>query len=138
MNPERAVAYRKQASILLESVILGDVSAREALNCWPRPGNEDPSVQCAYTMLWFFESDEDRHHLELYYSDLQLKTLQEAAQYLRHGNPLPASLLHEYQATQAPMEYNGTSFWQQPWWRIKVIYEGILKIIETNPLFHRK
>lgn len=109
MNPERAIAYRKQAGALIDGVLDNSLSARAALNSWPMEGNQDPSVQCAYTILWFFESDqEERHQQELYYADLQVKLLMEVCTQLKQGLALPPNLLHEYKTHLAPSEYEAT------------------------------
>jgi hypothetical protein len=111
VNPERIIAYRKQAGALLEAVLSEDVSPRAALNCWPMAGNEDSSVQCAYTMLWFFESDEDRHKTELFYSDVQLNALIEVSGCLKKGERLPTHFLNEYRGLIAPSEYHFSGTW---------------------------
>lgn len=134
MTPERAIAYRKQAAALLEAVLLEEVPARTALNCWPMLGNQDPSIQCAYTMLWFLESDEDRHHQEVFYADVQLQTLRDALTYLRRGESLPVSLLREYQATQAPPEYSPHWTWRTPWWWFCRYIKMVVSILETHPM----
>jgi hypothetical protein len=134
VNPERAIAYRKQVSGLIEAVLADEISPRVALNCWPTFTNQDPSVQCVYTMLWYFEADEDRHHLELYYSDLQLKTLREANVYLKKGEPLPLEMLKEYQSVMAPPEYSGAWTWRAPLWWLQSQVKNVLIILETNPV----
>ncbi len=133
MNPERAIAYRKQASGLIEAVINEEISPRAALNCWPMAGNEDPSVQCAYTMLWYFEADEDRHKEEEYYADLQIKTLLETAQCLKRGEVLPHALIKEYATALAPSEYAASWTWREPWLWFKHGWAFLKQIIETNP-----
>lgn len=114
MNPERAIAYRKQVGVLLESVLAGEITARTGINCWPTQANTDPSVRCAYTMLWYFEADADRHRAEVFYADLQLKALQHAATYLKKGDALPATLLRDYVHLPTPPEYDGRRVWQEP------------------------
>ncbi len=137
MNPKRAIAYRKQAAALLESVINDQLEARTAINCWPTLGNQDPSVRCVYTMLWYFESDEDRHHVETYYSDLQLKFLQEAIAFLKEGEPLPLAVLQMYLPSTAPPEYMSSWTWRTPLWKLTELGEMILGILETNPWLNR-
>lgn len=137
MNPERAIAYRKQASALLDAVLAEDITPRAALNCWPAMGNEDPSVRCAYTMLWFFEADEERHHLEMFYADLQIKTLQEASHCLRQGEPLSSALLRDYQQVMAPPEYSDAWVWQQPLWSLRRQIHRVLAILESHPLLRK-
>lgn len=138
MRPERAVAYRKQAAALLEGVVNDQLPARTALNCWPVLGNEDPSVQCAYTMLWYLEADEDRHFEEPFYADIQLKVLAEAAQLLKQGEPLPAAWLAEYGIRQAPPEYMDSWLWRHPLWWWKKQLRRVRFIVETHPVFAKK
>jgi hypothetical protein len=137
VNPERAIAYRKQVGALLEAVLADEVSPRAALNCWPMEGNRDPSVLCAYTMVWYFEADEDRHHEEMFYADLQIKTLQEASIPLKAGHPLPSQLLAEYQAYTAPSQYADRNSWRDPLLRIQQEVSRIKTIVESNPWFQR-
>lgn len=138
MNPERAVSYRKQASALIEAVIADEISPRAALNTWPLLGNEDSSVRCAYTMLWFYESDEERHHRELFYSDIQIQALKEVCQYLKQGAPLPNALLQEYQGAMAPPEYHSGWTWRQPLWWMRQQIRWFLVLLETHPALSRK
>jgi hypothetical protein len=133
VTPERAKAHRKQVSALIEAVLAEEISARTALNCWPTFCNEDPSVACAYTMLWFFEADEDRHHQEMFYSDLQLKTLKEASGFLRKGEALPLSLLEAYQGVVAPPEYSGKWTWLTPLRWLHHQLNMVLSILKTSP-----
>lgn len=133
MNPERTIAYRKQASALLESVLCEAITPRAALNTWPMSGNVDPSVQCAYTMLWFFEADEDRHQQEVFYADLQLKALQEAYCYLCQGEALPVSTLATYQHITAPSEYTTSSVWKHPLGWFQTQWSLIVQILHTHP-----
>jgi len=110
MNLERAIAYRKQAAALLEALLENAITPRAALNSWPMEGNRDPSVQCAYTVLWYFEADRDqRHQEEMFYADLQVRLLMEIATCLRSGEALAPKLLAEYQAQLAPTEYHPKS-----------------------------
>ncbi len=135
MNPERAIAYRKQAAALIDAVLNDEILPRTALNCWPTWGNEDLSVRCAYTMLWYFEADEDRHKVEPFYADLQIKTLQEANACLREGLAIPSTLMKDYQKVSAPPEYEDSWVWRAPLWWIRYHVNQILTILETNPLF---
>ncbi len=138
MNPERAIAYRRQAAALLRAIVGLDISPRAALNCWPVLGNEDPSVQCAYTILWYFEADEDRHKAELFYADAQLTLMKEVYEALEKGQALPPELMAEYPATMmAPPESASAWLWRYPWWAMQRIYQYILHIIEANPWFQR-
>ena len=137
MNPERAIAYRKQVSALIDAVLTEDISARAALNCWPMAGNQDSSVRCAYTMMWYFEADEDRHHLELFYADMQIQNLRDANSHLKKGDPLPENLIQEYKARKAPSEYAGSWTWREPLVGLQQLWERLVDILETHPKLRR-
>lgn len=137
MHPERAIAYRKQVSALIEAVLSEEITPRIALNCWPTYANQDPSVHCAYTMLWFLEADEDRHHQELFYADLQLNTLRGANQYLQKGEPLPPAWIHEYRNLLAPPEYSDAWTWRAPLLWLQRQVNLIKAILESNPYLMR-
>lgn len=83
-----------------------DITARDAINTWPCYCNTDPSVQCAYTMLWFWESDEERRWEEMMYSDMQLKLLSEVVKVLKLGHPLPPQIINQYDPYNAPPEFS--------------------------------
>ncbi len=138
MNPERTIAYRKQASILVEAVLDEEISARAALNSWPREGNEDASVGCAYTMLWYFEADEDRHHLEVYYLDAQIQLFREVINYLKQGQSLPDALIQEYKDKFAPSELHYAKIWQDPIKWLQQQMNLMLAIIETHPAINER
>lgn len=133
MTPERAMAYRKQVSALLEAVLNDEISARTALNCWPGYSNEDPSVQCAYTMLWYFEADEERHHQELFYADVQLQNLRKVCDLLKRGEALPLSLIQAYRPRVAPTEFDREAFWKDPLRWCGAQFKQLRTILETHP-----
>jgi hypothetical protein len=137
VNPERAVSYRKQAGTLIEGVLAEEISPRTAINTWPSYGNGDLSVRVAYTMLWFFEADEDRHKQELFYPDLQVKAMKEAAIWLKKGEPLPLRLIVEYEEQIAPEMYNPHRSWSDPvMWLMRQLHT-MRCILETHPLIAR-
>lgn len=138
MNSERSIAYRKQAAALLEALFENAITPRAALNSWPMEGNQDPSVRCAYTVLWYFEADRDeRHQQEQFYADLQVRLLMDIATCLKKGDALAPKLLAEYQAQLAPTEYHPKS----------TLYMGLVRWSlaawqaakqSVMPLFNRK
>ena len=114
MTPERRIACRKQVAALLNAVLEEIISARDAINCWPAFCNEDSSVQCAYTMLWYWEADEDRRWQEMMYSDVQLQQLSDVAKILNLGLPLPDSLKTEYLTEIRPNEFSEKTMFSRP------------------------
>jgi hypothetical protein len=114
VKSERRIACRKQVAALLEAVLDGSVEARDAINCWPCFCNSDPSVQCAYTMLWYWEADEDRRWQEMMYSDLQFQQLQNCVQLLKLGHPLPHQVMIDYLERLAPQEFSEQTWVSRP------------------------
>ncbi len=89
------VEQRKLAGMLIQQVLEEQTSASYALTRWPEY-TEDPSLDSAYQALWYFEADEDRHQVELFYLDVQLQLLQQIGAFLKQGQPLPQYLLQQY------------------------------------------
>lgn len=132
MKPERRIAYRRQVAALIESVLDETITARDAINAWPSYCNEDPSVQAVYTMLWYFESDEDRRWQEMHYSDVQFQLLIECVNHLKQGNPLPLQLLDVYRSRQAPPDFSLKWLWTRPLWSIKALTAWMKRLFRTS------
>ena len=137
MTPERAMAYRKQAAALLEAVLDEEITPRCALNTWPSVGNADPSVQCAYTMLWYFEADEERHHVETFYSDVQIKTIRDVAILLKEGKALTSDILNVYKNRLGPQEYQPKTVWQEPVEGAMRVWRYTASLLESHHWFRR-
>ena len=133
MKPDRAIAYRKQIAALIQAVLDDEISPQTALNCWSPLANEDPSIHCAYTMVWYYEADDERHFQEVYYSDLQVQLLQEVCTLLKAGQALPEQMIKQYSAIKAPYEYSGSWMWRSPWWRLKQLVNELYSICQTHP-----
>ena len=109
MKLERQIVCRKQIAAIIQAVLEEEVTSQDALNMWPCYCNADASVQAAYTMLWYWEADDDRRFQEALYSDVQIKQLDAARQLLSQGLPLPPHLLLGYEQRPAPPDYLGLS-----------------------------
>ncbi len=140
MHPHRALAFRLQAAVLLRAVLDEQLLPKTAINCWPYEGNEDLSVLCAYTMLWFFESDEERHQQEAYYTDLQLNEMRVAALHLEQGEEIPSELIESYRGimVRGTPAYGFRWVWMLPWWQSKMTWHGWVSMIDRviQPLKH--
>ena len=117
MKPSRQIACRKQVAALLKAVLEDEISSNDALNCWPAFCNADPSVECAYTMLWYWESDEERRQQEDLYADVQIQQLYTVIGLLEMGKPLPESLLIGYKGKLAPIEYERKNLFRHYLWQ---------------------
>jgi hypothetical protein len=137
MHPSRAIAYRIQSGALLAAVASEAIEARIAINTWPSLGNEDPSVQCAYTILWYFESDEDRHHEESFYCDVQLGVLGEVADLLLKGEVLPDHIMFKYNQQVASVEYDNNWTWRGMLWQVKRWMARIEEVLASNPFYKK-
>ena len=124
MKPQRQIACRRQVAALLKAVLDDAVEAKEALNCWPCYCNRDTSVICAYTMLWYWESDDERRFQEIYYADVQIEQIRRAIDSLEKGLSLPPDLIIGYQGRLAPYEYTEAGFLRDWYW-------GFIKSIES-------
>jgi hypothetical protein len=79
---------RQQAAHLLLAVLNDQLTPDVALTNWPRLA--DSSLQVAYQALLHFSVDlEGYHQTEVYYADMQLQWLNQLAQQLGTGQPLP-------------------------------------------------
>ncbi|MEZ4573607.1 MAG: hypothetical protein R2857_01535 [Vampirovibrionales bacterium] len=137
MHPKRAQAYRIQSGALLAAVADETLEPRIAINTWPSLGNEDPSVRCAYTILWYFESDEDRHHQETFYCDVQLGHLAEIAAYLLKGEGLPDHIMLKYNQQEASVEYDNNWTWRELLWQARHWVDLTETVLSSNPLVQR-
>jgi hypothetical protein len=118
IDDEARTARRRQAAWLLEAVLEERMEARLAINRWPEPFPDcppeeraDPSLDAAYQALWYFESDEERHHTEMFYLDAQLELLRQMAVFLKEGRDLPAYIRQAYSP-----EHHLSFYYPQSWW----------------------
>lgn len=131
MKPQRQIACRKQVAALLKAVMNDEVEAKEAINTWPCYCNQDISVICAYTMLWYWESDDERRFQEMFYADVQLEQMKRAVEALEKGWSLPPDLIIGYQGRLAPYEYTETGPLRDWYWKlIKTIENALMASTE--------
>jgi len=115
--PSDIITRRKLAARLLEAVVDEEMTPQVALNRWPYQNPEalidenDPSLDIAYQALWHFEADETQQKTEIFYLDAQLTLLQQMANTLALGQPLPEHLLEAYTP-----EHRARFFFNQPLW----------------------
>ena len=133
MKLERQIVCRKQVAAILQAVLDEEVTSQDALNMWPCYCNEDASVQAAYTLLWYWEADDDRRFEEALYSDVQIKQMQEVVSVLSQGLPLPPYLLMGYQGRPAPPDYMGfASTWRWPLLKLKRQLQVVKDILKPS------
>lgn len=133
MHPSRAMAYRIQVAALIEAVLKERITPRTAIHTWPMLGNEDPSVMCAYTMIWYAESDDDRVHEEVFYSDIQLDLLAQMVAVLKTGEALPDTIIREYKQQVPAPEYDDHWTWRTYVWRFRRWGSVLEQIMLSNP-----
>ncbi|HEY9746057.1 MAG TPA: hypothetical protein V6C99_07555 [Oculatellaceae cyanobacterium] len=106
-------AFRKQVAELFEAVLDERITAQVAINRWPVPDTcLDPSLTCAFWVLWHFEADEVQQQSELYYLDAQLELLRQIAFFFNRGQDLPPYILAAYSGQPPVRFYTARTPWQ--------------------------
>ena len=138
--PSNQQSARQQAAHLLEAVLDETVEPRLAINRWPEiQGQPDASLDCAYQILWHFESDEAQQKTEMFYLDTQLELLRQVASALKAGQDLPAHILYAYLKQPPVRFYYPRPFWSaaRRYWRT-LIQEGLSIISSAWALLPQK
>ncbi len=122
--------HRQQAALLLEAVLNEAIEPRVAINRWPENhGLEDPSLDCAYQVLWHFESDETQQKTEIFYMDAQLELIRQVANALKANQDLPDHILYTY-LKQTPVRfYYPRSFWGASLQAAQTLLQESLRIV---------
>lgn len=89
------IANRKYVSRLIFSVLTERRKVREAIKLFPE--TKDKSIICAYHALVHYEADEDIRYMDIEYRDAQDDYLENIAQLLASGAPLPKNIIKEYE-----------------------------------------
>lgn len=86
---------RKKVSILIFNVLTQKMSVLDALKEYPK-NLSDPTLNAAFHALVHFEADEDFRKRDSLYRDEQDSCLEDIANILAKGEPLPCNIIEEY------------------------------------------
>lgn len=88
------ISNRKYIGRLIMSVLTGRVIVREAIKHFPE--TKDKSIECAYHALLHYEADDEMRYMDIEYREAQDEYLENMANTLSLGKPLPQNIIDEY------------------------------------------
>lgn len=95
MHNSQFIEDRKKVSSLIYDVLVSKMSVLDALKEFPK-NLKDPTLGAAFHALVHFEADEDLRKRDALYKEEQDAYLEDMAEILMRGEPLPYNIIEEY------------------------------------------